>query len=82
MRITLIKFAFALAPISEGLNVNRPFNCGFLSRTLWTIPSKAVALAQSKLVGVVETGRARLAHMIAGSASDRSAFAGKSQRPL
>ncbi len=43
--------------------VNRPFNCGFLSSTIIrTTPSKAVALAPSKLVGVVETGRARLAY--------------------
>jgi hypothetical protein len=37
-------------------DVNRPFNCEFVSSTLRTTPSKAVALAPSELVGVVETG--------------------------
>jgi hypothetical protein len=37
-------------------SVNRPFNCEFVSSTLRTTPSKAVALAPSELVGVVETG--------------------------
>jgi hypothetical protein len=44
------------------LGVNRPFNCEFLSSPLRTTPSKAVALAPSELVGVVETVRARLAY--------------------
>jgi hypothetical protein len=39
-----------------GKAVNRPFNCEFVSSTLRTTPSKAVALAPSELVGVVETG--------------------------
>ena len=44
------------------LCVNRPFNCGLLSSTLLNLPvGKVVALAQSELVGIVETGRARLA---------------------
>ena len=44
------------------LPVNRPFNCGLLSSTLLNSTTGiAVALAQSELVGIVKTGRARLA---------------------
>jgi hypothetical protein len=45
--------------------VNRPFNCGLQSSSLLTFlspqPGTAVALVPSELVGVAETGRARLA---------------------
>jgi hypothetical protein len=42
--------------------VNRPFNCGLLSSTLLnSTTGNAVTLAQSELVGIVKTERARLA---------------------
>jgi hypothetical protein len=47
------------------IGVNRPFNCGLLSSPLFPLlnstTGNAVALAQSELVGIVKTGRARLA---------------------
>ncbi|MHC2564414.1 hypothetical protein [Bradyrhizobium liaoningense] len=53
--------------LDERFSVNRPFNCGLLSSHFLFLlpcspPGTAVALAPLELVGVAETGRARLTY--------------------
>ncbi|WP_445488950.1 hypothetical protein [Rhodopseudomonas sp. RCAM05734] len=57
-RYALADFVVTLQGFEKS-DVNRPFNCGLLSSTRMAALSKAVAVAPSKLDGVVEMGRER-----------------------